>query len=85
MCRYGNQMQDLPEVLLGLPSLKALWLESNPLGKAGNGNSAGGCSLPLGPALRNVGLDQHQVTCSLFALHPPPLSPPPPRGGVGGL
>ncbi len=51
-------MRELPEAVLGLPSLRALWLENNPLeGPASEADH----HLALGPALKNVGLDQHQA------------------------
>jgi hypothetical protein len=55
----------LPESALGLPSLKELWLESNPIDNAGRLRPAETeHHLALGPKLRSVGLDQWQVSGS---------------------
>ena len=68
--RYGNRMHRLPGAVLGLPSLRALWLEANPLDDAGDlrPSSEEAHHLSLGPALKNVGLDQFQAGrfCSPF-------------------
>lgn len=74
MPRYGNLLEALPESALGLPSLKELWLENNPLGDAGRLRpSDAEHHLALGPKLRSVGLDQWQVsTTSLHCSQPLP-------------
>ena len=61
--RYGNFLESLPKPALGLPSLKELWLESNPIDDAGRLRpSDAEHHLALGPKLRSVGLDQWQVS-----------------------
>lgn len=63
MPRYGNLLEALPESALGLPSLKELWLEGNPVGDAGRLRPADAeHHLALGLKLRSVGLDQWQVS-----------------------
>jgi hypothetical protein len=60
---YGNLLEALPEPALGLPSLRDLWLESNPLGDAGRLRPSNAeHRLALGPRLRSVGLDQWQAS-----------------------
>lgn len=55
-------MTSVPEPALGLPSLKELWLENNPITDAGRLRPAeADHHLALGPKLRNVGLDQWQA------------------------
>ena len=62
ICRYGNRLHTLPEAALGLPSLRGLWLEANPLDNSGDLRpAAADHHLALGPNLKNVGLDQYQV------------------------
>lgn len=61
-CSYGNHLHALPESALGLPLLRELWLESNPLTDSGRLRpSEADHHLALGPTLKNVGLDQFQV------------------------
>lgn len=74
-------MHRLPGAVLGLPSLRALWLEANPLDDVGDlrPSSEEAHHLSLGPALKNVGLDQFQA--GRFSSPLPaagPYAPPPP-------